>query len=96
MDVSFNPEIPKDSIEHYIHKVLQLCNRGDVFRMCLTISGEDVYQFTHLQFQEYFTAYAINKLYCPNVTRRTLPIDLVEPHFKDRRWKEICLMVVSM
>lgn len=96
LDGSFNPEIPKDSIEHYIHKVLQLCNRGDVFRMCLTISGEDVYQFTHLQFQEYFTAYAINKLYCPNVTRRTLPIDLVEPHFKDRRWKEICLMVVSM
>jgi len=92
----FRPELPLMDIDHYIDRVLLQCNRGDVFKVCITIQGEDIYQFVHLQMQEYFTAYAINKLYCPGVTRRTIPLDIIEPYLGNRGWKEILIMVISM
>ena len=92
----FRPELPLTDIDHYIDRVLLQCNRGDVFKVCRTIQGEDIYQFVHLQIQEYFTAYAINKLYCPGVTRRTIPLDIIEPYLGNRGWKEILIMVISM
>lgn len=99
LDGAFYPEVPRTNVEGYIKWVLLQWSRGDIFKVCRNYDGEDIYQFEHLLFQEYFTAYAISKLYCPNVNRRTRPIDILEPYFKDINgsgWREIILMVVSM
>ncbi len=99
LDGSFNPEIPQNDVDGYINWVLLQWNRGDIFKVCRNYDGENIYQFEHLLFQEYFTAYAISKLYCPNVNRRTQPIDILEPYFKEINksgWREIILMVALM
>lgn len=99
LDGSFNPEIPKTNVDEYIKWVLLQWSRGDIFKVCRNYDGENIYQFEHLLFQEYFTAYAISKLYCPNVNRRTQPIDILEPYFKEINgsgWREIILMVALM
>lgn len=99
LDGSFNPEIPKENVDDYIKWALMQWGRGDIFRVCRNYDGENIYQFEHLLFQEYFTAYAISKLYCPNVNRRTQPIDILEPYFKEVNrsgWREIILMVALM
>ena len=99
LDGSFNPEIPKTNVDEYIKWVLLPWSRGDIFKVCRNYDGENIYQFEHLLFQEYFTAYAISKLYCPNVNRRTQPIDILEPYFKEINgsgWREIILMVALM
>ena len=99
LDGSFNPEVPKENVDEYIKWVLIQWSRGDIFKVCRNYDGENIYQFEHLLFQEYFTAYAISKLYCPNVNRRTQPIDILEPYFKEINgsgWREIILMVALM
>lgn len=99
LDGAFNPEIPNENVDEYIKWVLMQWSRGDIFKVCRNYDGENIYQFEHSLFQEYFTAYAISKLYCPNVNRRTQPIDILEPHFKEINgsgWREIILMVALM
>lgn len=50
-----------------------------------------VYSFSHLTFQEYFTA----KYIAANWTRRTLA-NLVKAHWTDKRWREVFLLTTSL
>lgn len=96
---TFLPEIPKDDIDGYINDLLNHCEKKGVLKVGGTIDGERHYAFEHLLFQEYFSAYAINYLYCPNITRFTKKVDVIKDSFSYlnyQAWREIILMVVLM
>ena len=50
-----------------------------------------IYSFSHLTFQEYFTA----KYIADNTNQGTLD-NLINQHFTDRRWREVFLLTVSL
>jgi hypothetical protein len=53
--------------------------------------AHEVYSFSHLTFQEYFTA----KYIVANATKRTLT-NLVKAHCTDKRWREVFLLTTSL
>jgi hypothetical protein len=53
--------------------------------------AREVYSFSHLTFQEYFTA----KYIVANATKRTLT-SLVKEYCADRRWREVFLLTTSL
>lgn len=57
---------------------------------------EAIYEFQHLTFQEYLTAYAIaNKCY-PGAKREDSPARLLEPYFPQEYMKEVVLLSASL
>ncbi|WP_320956838.1 NACHT domain-containing protein [Enterocloster asparagiformis] len=71
----------------------KLEERTCVLENCFHVSGQPVYQFTHLQLQEYLTAQAI-LFGCSDPEDNQLhPVDVLKKYFDQPAWREIIVMV---
>ncbi|NEP10128.1 MAG: NACHT domain-containing protein [Symploca sp. SIO2C1] len=52
--------------------------------------AKDIYSFSHLTFQEYFTARYVLESQEPDLLRNT-----IQQHFTDRHWREVFLMIAE-
>ena len=55
-----------------------------------------IYEFLHLNFQEYLTAKAIAEEHIPQLDRKDKIVDIIKPHINNENWKEVIPFVAVL
>lgn len=86
LDGEFLVVINEDNIETFI---TELEERTCVLKKSRRLSGEDYYQFTHLNLQEYLTAYAIAKGCSEDIAT---PLEVISQRLNKNAWREVIIL----
>lgn len=86
---------PMDS-NNIISFIKELEERTCILQKSYVFSNEDIYTFTHLQLQEYLTAYAIYYGCSDRIDNKRHPVDILAKHFRQSSWREVIILVTLM
>lgn len=90
LDGEFRAPLDESNVDLFIN---ELEERTCLLKSIRKLLGEDYYQFTHLQFQEYLTAYAIAK--CCSEDLNT-PRELVAKYYNKNSWREVIVLTIML
>ena len=90
LDGEFRTPLDENNVDTLIN---ELEERTCLLKSIRKLLGEDYYQFTHLQFQEYLTAYAIAK--CCSEDLNT-PRELVAKYYNKNSWREVIVLTIML
>ena len=90
LDGEFRTPLDENNVDTFIN---ELEERTCLLKSIRKLLGEDYYQFTHLQFQEYLTAYAIAK--CCSEDLNT-PRELVAKYYNKNSWREVIVLTIML
>lgn len=90
LDGEFRTPLGENNVDTFIN---ELEERTCLLKSVRKLLGEDYYQFTHLQFQEYLTAYAIAK--CCSEDLNT-PRELVAKYYNKNSWREVIVLTIML
>ena len=90
LDGEFRAPLNESNVDIFIN---ELEERTCLLKSIRKILGEDYYQFTHLQFQEYLTAYAIAKRCTEDLNT---PQELVAKYYSKNSWREVIVLTIML
>ncbi len=72
----------------------ELEERACILQRAISVGDEVIYEFTHMQLQEYLTAYAILHGCSDENDNGMMQEEILAKHYKDANWREIIILVL--